>query len=148
MSNIPQRAPHTNALLELLATTSHPVGRGEKPADGGWQGAGESAPFVAYLVLHPIPGGNLDGPLGAPDDDMTGVWQVTAVGAIPEQAEWAADQARDALLTTVPDVDGRAVTRIQVDVLSGVFRDTTVEPSVWISTDRYRIQSTPEPSGS
>lgn len=143
MTSIPEIRSHSTGLEQVLAATGVPVGRGDRPAETGWQGAPGQSVFVAYLELHPIPGGFLDGPLGCPDDDLDGIWQVTAVGGNQEQCELAADLARTALLTQIPTVVDRAVCRVSIDLLSGARRDDTVTPPVWISTDRFRFSTTP-----
>lgn len=140
---IPQLAPHSTALVTELEVTGLPVGRGQKPDGAGWQGSAGQSTFVAYLVLHAIPGGTLDGSLAEPDDDLAGIWQVTAVGATAEQCELAADAARTRLLTVAPTIAGRFVMRLYVEALSGVRPDTTVVPTVFISTDQFRLATTP-----
>jgi hypothetical protein len=40
-------------------------------------------------------------------------------------------------------VSGRAVCIVRVDALNGCRRDDTVEPVVFITTDRFRVTTTP-----
>lgn len=143
--HLPELAPHSDGLLDVLDSTGIAVGDGKKPDGAGWQAAPGASTFVPYLILHPIPGGRLDGPLGAPDDDLVAVWQVTAVGADRSQCERVADRARTALLTQTITVPGRFVGRCSIDVLSGARRDDSDITEVWIATDRFRLATTPNP---
>lgn len=139
----PARSPHTTALLRALdSRTGILVGDGRKPDGGGWQGDPGTSEFVRYLVLHPLPGGEFDGPLGDPNADSSLPWQVTAVGASRAQCEDAADAARAALLgepITVPDRGG---SRVRVDTPGGARPEDPQRPTVWISTERYRFDTT------
>ena len=140
--NVPAIDTHSDALCDVLQATALLARRGQKPEGGGWQGAAGQSAFKAYLILHTLPG-MLDGPVADANADLDGVWQVTAVGATQEQCEKAADLARTALLTQTITIASRAVDRISVDQLNGTRRDDTVQPPVWISTDRFRLATTP-----
>lgn len=134
------RSPHTAALLDALTDRQLlPVGDGEAPDDGGWQGAPGQSDFVAYLVLHMLTGGSTDGSLGDPQCDAAIAFQVTAVGYTREQCEDAAGSARDALYESPIDVDGRGAEHVRDDGWGGARRDDTVDPSLFISTERYRF---------
>lgn len=135
-------------VIAAVEATDVLVGDGEQPAGSGWQGAPGASEFVPYVSVHPVPGGGLDGPLGAPHTDADVVVQLTCVGASRAQCELVADRARTATVGTHPVFDGAAVTLISIDTLAGARRDDTVEPAVWISTDRIRVHVTPDLSGS
>lgn len=133
----------TDAIIAALAAAPCDVGDGEKPTGAGWQGVPDQSQFAPYLVLHPVSGGTTDGTLAASDDDAASLYQLTAVGATREQAEWAADEGRDVMLGVAITVSGRSVAQVRVDMLGGARRDDTVQPSVWMAVDRYRVVSTP-----
>lgn len=136
---------HTEAIKTTLAANSAsiPVGRGEAPAGGGWAGVEGKSAFTAYFVLHPI-NASFDGPVADSQADLEGVWQVTAVGANQQQCEQAADVARTTLRRNVISITGRTVSLVQCEP-NGARPDHTIKPVVWISTDRYRITTTPSP---
>lgn len=141
--SIAERSPHTTAILAVLQSTGIPADAGTVPDGAGWQGAPGTSDFHAYLVLHSIPGGNVDGSLAYPDDDSDWVWQVTAVGDTHALCEVAGDIARTALLTTLLDVEGRGTRRVTIDTPDGARRDETVKPPVFMSGERYRVATTP-----
>lgn len=143
MTSIVRTGDVTAAMLATLSEVLDRVGDGQTPDSAGWQGAPGGSAFNGYVVLHSIPGGSLDGSIAEPDDDATTLYQVTAVGATREQCEWHADNARQALVGQDLEIDGRKTVRISVDVLTGARRDETVMPVVWISTDRFRVVTTP-----
>lgn len=135
-------------VIAQVAGTGVLVDDGKQPDGSGWQGASGASDFIPYVVVHPVPGGGLDGSLGDPHADAEVVVQLTCVGASRAQCELVADRARTATVGTHPVLDGAAVTLISIDTLAGARRDDTVEPAVWISTDRIRVHVTPDPSGS
>jgi L-alanine-DL-glutamate epimerase-like enolase superfamily enzyme len=140
----------TDALLDLLRDADIVTGDGDKAAgagSAGWQGTRTQSAFVPYVVLYPIEGGRTYGPL-SDNTDADSLYQVTGVGSTRRQAELVADAARAALDGSHPDIDGRSVMLVTVDMLGGARRDDTVQPAVWITTDRFRVMSTPAPSGS
>jgi hypothetical protein len=142
--HIPERHPHTKAILDVLGSTGLAFGAGKKPDGTGWQDDPGLSVFVPYGVLHPLSGA-LDGPLGCPDDDLSAVWQVTAVGADQQQCEQVADRARVALLTLPITVPGRFVGRMSIDVLVGAVRDDSDITEEWISRDQFRLTTAPSP---
>jgi hypothetical protein len=134
----------TDALIAELEAADLAVGDGEQPTGSGWQGAAGLSSFVPYAVVHALAGGNTDGPISAPDDDADSLYQITGVGATREQAEAVGDVARVALCAPgALTVTGRSVCIVRVDVLNGCRRDDTVEPVVFITTDRFRVTTTP-----
>lgn len=149
MSNtVPARAPHTAGLVTWLqAQTGKQVGRGEQPAGTGWQGAPGQSEFVPYYVLHPIPGGQLDGPMGDPHADSELIWQVNSQAATQAQAETMADAARAALLSSAAHdgvvVDGRAVTAVTSEIPAGAARQDPDQPATWWSFEQFRLTTTP-----
>lgn len=143
----PARAPHTTGLVAYLtAETALPVGDGKAPADGGWEGQPGISPFVAYLVVHSIPGGAIDGTLGEPHLDLDGIWQVNAHGGDRLSCEIAQDLARAQLLTSPPPaitVAGRTIKWVTCDVPAGTARQDPDQPAIWSSFERYRFATAP-----
>lgn len=134
----------TDAVIAALITDDLEVGDGEQPAGSGWQGAVGLSSFVPYAVVHSLAGGRAGGSLSAPFDDADSLYQITCVGATREQAEAVGDRARAALVAPgAVTLSGRSVCIVSIDVLNGCRRDDTVEPVVFITTDRFRIITTP-----
>ncbi len=146
-NTIPARAPHTQALESFLASqTGQLVGDGEKPSGGGWQGAPGQSQFVQYYVVHSIPGGAFDGPLGDPHADSDLIWQVDSYAATQINAEIGGDVARRLLLVKgLPalSIADRAVRWITEDIPGGGARQDPDQPSTFRQLCRYRIATTP-----
>lgn len=142
----------TDAILALARTSDIPIGDGEKSrgaADAGWQGAPGQSSFAGYAVLHNVEGGRTYGPITDPNDDADMLYQITGVGSTRAQAEQVADDLRETLEMQYPQIaDARDVMLITVDFLGGARRDDTVQPPVWITTDRFRVMTTPGNAGS
>lgn len=142
----------TDAILALARSTDIAVGDGvkERGAEAaGWQGVPGQSSFVGYAVLHSIEGGRTYGPIAEPNNDADQLYQVTGVGSTRQQAEQVADDLREALEGQYPQIaDAREVMLITVDFLGGARRDDTVSPAVWITTDRFRVMTTPATTGS
>lgn len=146
-NTVPVRSPQTDALIDWLVTdTELLVGDGKKPDGGGWQGAAGQSAFVPYLVLHPFPGGNLDGTLGDPWADADFLWQLNAHGANRAQCEQTQDRARTSLLTGPYSqivIAGRSIKWIRCEIPAGAARQDPDQPAVWWSFEQYRIGTTP-----
>lgn len=144
---VPLRAPQTEALISYLhAVTQILIGYGEAPEGVGWQGAPGVSEFQGYGVVHPIPGGDLDGDLARPSSDGDLIWQVNAINATQAAADTVADRFAAALLGPLPaglHVAGRGVMWVRADVPHGAARRDTDQPSLWWSHGRYRIGTTP-----
>ena len=102
-----------------------------------------------YLVVQPSPGGRLDGPLGAPDDDLDFVVLVKTVterhptdGQGRAQCQHAADQARAVILGGVTVTD-RRTQHPRLDVPGGVMVDRGVQPLRFYAVDRFVIPTSP-----
>lgn len=148
MTSLPLRAPQTTSLIGYLAaTTELPVGYGEAPDGVGWQGAAGVSDYQGYGVVHPLPGGQLDGNLGQPSVDGDLVWQVNAFGGTQEHADTIADLFATALLGPLPAatllVADRALMWIRADPPHGAARQDADQPSTWWSPGIYRIGTTP-----
>lgn len=146
MTQIVARATQTAALIEWLALQSdYPIGFGEAPDDVGWQGAPGASQFQGYGVVHPIPGGALDGPLCSPSADADLVWQVNGIGATQAHADTVMDTFSGLLLGPLPplQIAGRALLWVRSDVFHGAARQDPDQPAIWWSFGRYRIATTP-----
>lgn len=141
--SLPVLRTHTDAILGHLETqTSLPVGDAVAPDD-----IEDASGFIPHLVLYPIVGGHLDGTVANPDEDAALRFQVTAIGETREQAEWAADRARAALLSTALTVTDRRVTRVYNEFTGGTTRDDETREdagmSLFYAVDRYVVLTTP-----
>ncbi|WP_424217000.1 hypothetical protein ACN20G_33440 (plasmid) [Streptomyces sp. BI20] len=88
------RAPVTAAIRDLLAAgVGRPVGVGVLPTGTD----GRPAP-LPYLVLYPLGGTTEGAPLTDRGEDASWEYQVTIVAGRTDQAEWAADRTRAAVL--------------------------------------------------
>jgi len=133
----------TTAVVATLEAASEAgawlVGDGQKPHGAGWQGERGASVFRPYAIVWPIPGGTLDGSLGAPDTDAETLYQVTSVGATRQQAEVVGDRVREALVAAELDIDGRGLIRVRCEELGGATVDRSVEPPVFMVPDRFAV---------
>jgi len=133
----------TDAVVYNLDAAELVVGDGEKPDAGGWQGSPGSSTFVGYVVVHPIPGGTTDGTLEAPEERAEALYQLSAVGATRQQAEFIADRTREVMLQWPLVIAGRVVDLVSTDTLGGAVRDDAGQPPLYQVADRYRITTEP-----
>lgn len=128
---IPTGRTHTAAVVATLEAVGLTVGDGS--------GKGLTAPYaVVYADL-----GGLDGPMGDRYADLDQTVFVHGVGTGPEQAQWVADKARVALLTTAITVTGRSVMCVEHVTSVPVQRDDDVTPPLYYSVDEYLLSTTP-----
>ncbi len=132
----------TAAVQTVLTNAGLLVGAGEAPTGSGWQGDPSASAFKPYVALYPM-GGRLDGSIDYGAEDVDAMFQLTCVGSTQEQAEWCADTARVALLSTNPTVDGRFIGLVSVDSLGTAVRDDHVQPPVWFIADRFAVMTSP-----
>lgn len=117
-----------DALIARLETeTARPIGDAEAPAD-----TTEPYAFVSPLIDEPS-----EGPLNDPTQVVDDAFQVTCVGESRRQAQWMQQKVRAALLGWIPTVAGVGTFPVQLLSGSGVTQDSSVEPPVFISTDRF-----------
>lgn len=134
---------HSNAIKTKLAATTVLVGDAIKPAAGGFVGLPGESLFTPYMVLYPL-APSFGGTIAAASDDAEIEYQVTCVGETREQAEWVADQAIAALVEQTVTITGRSVMRLRLtDAGGGVRRDDDVLPSVFYTTPRFALYTTP-----
>lgn len=139
---------HTDAVVAALRDAGLTVFDAGPPLSSdegwGWKGAPGQSDFAPYTIVYPLEGGIYGGTLGDPDDDASLIWQVTCVGGTRQQCEWVVDQTMRALVGPTLEVEGRWVSRVWADMAGGgVRRDDTVQPPVFISTPRFRVESSP-----
>lgn len=132
----------TAAIIAALTSANLTVGRGEKPAAGGWQGDPCGTNFAPYVVVYSLDG-DLDGAIDYGAEDGVVRYQLSSIGATAEQAEWAADTARIALLGTTPSVTGRRIGLITFDDIGGTVRDDKQQPPLWQVAERFTVMTTP-----
>ena len=108
---------------------------------------GESSGTVnpPHVVVWASSGFALPTDLGHVIGDIELSFQLTAIGATPEQAQWAADKARVAVnRVIVSDIDGDAFWPIWAEQASQpVRRDDQVQPPMFVATSRWVLRSTP-----
>lgn len=133
----PSAYDHVIALRDHLVAqlgAEIPVGIGVAPVD--------QAP--PYLALYPDPGDASFSTLGGERNNITLHVMVHAVGAGSEQAIWAGDKARAALLDHPLTVAGRHMRRISQELSPPPLnRDDAVEPPVYLQVTEYIIRSEP-----
>lgn len=126
--------PHALAVIAALEADGLTVGDHIAP--------GDSDP--PYHVLYMLPGGELDGPMTAPEADADFRFQITTVGRLPDEARWHADRAAAALESEPVTVAGRFVCRIRpIEASNGVRRDDDVTPPLFYVVARYGARSFP-----
>jgi hypothetical protein len=134
----------TDAIISRLTGASFVVGDGEAPAAGGWSGSVGQSTFVGYVDVHPLPGGDVDGTLAAPNADAAPDYQLISVGATRAQAEFIGDEVREVMIASPLSLPtGRTNVLLRIEMLGGAMRDDTVQPAVWIVSDRYRVLTKP-----
>lgn len=136
---VPQLRPHADAVAAVLSATFNtitppvPLGVGRKPDD---------TTADRWAVLYPL-AAEFDGPIADDAADLTYNFQVTAVGETVEKAEWVADLARTALLTTDLTVSGRHCDPTSPTGGSGVQRDDDINPPLYYRADTYTTYTSP-----
>lgn len=138
--SIPSLRLHIDAVLALLESSGVYVGDAQAPDGYGWAGTPGQSTFTPHMIAYPL-SGSLDGTLGAPNEDGSIVVQVTCVGETREQCTWVVDQAVAALVGA--DLGHRSTQLITLEDFSGVVRDDTVQPPVFMAAPRFRVWTTP-----
>jgi hypothetical protein len=133
----------TESIISVLTTAGLRVGDGEKPDASGWAGTAGQSNFRGYVVVHPVGGFDIDGPIDQPSDDVWPLAQVTAYGATRAQCEEIADDARAAMLSGVFVVAGRSLGRWLIDLVGVVTRTDDIQPPIYMAPDRYTVFTTP-----
>lgn len=137
----------TDIVLSVMATaTQLPVGDGEKPVAGGWQGQPNTtgSNFIPYNVLQASSATTSMGSFGHPQC----IWQlpyfVYSFGVRRNQCEAIADRARDSLSTMTHQNYSLGshpwtVMQIRVDSIGGVTRYDQFDPPYWGQVDTLTV---------
>lgn len=146
---VPQTRTVTDAVIAALANAGLLVGDAEAPTAlsgdrTGWKGAPGQSSFRQYVVVYPLPGGTVDGPMDDSWADGSYVYQLSCVGGDRSQAEWVADKSRVAMKALIgATVSGRKVAHVILDQLGGAVPERDSAPTIWYTPDRYRVIVTP-----
>lgn len=116
-------------VTRLASQTGKNIGRVEAPSDK----------TLPYAVVYPVDDSAPPTSLGDTQEVTVHEFQVTSVGATPQQAEWMQTKVRTALLGWVPTVTGYSFGR--VDKIGGQpsQRDDGVQPAQFFATDDYTV---------
>jgi len=140
----------TTAVVDAIADADLVVGLANAPLDGGWQGAPnkDGSNFVPYSVVTPNTATNAQGPFGDPQADRQIPYSIASFGVLPEQAEWMADEARDAVeamkkTTVVLGDRSYKVQQVRADVVGGLQRVDSTDPPYWGQVDVVTLWLTP-----
>lgn len=127
----------TDDVIAILTAGGLTVGDAQAPANVP-AGAG-------YVVVYPLAGGTVNGPLANPSDDADVPYQLNSLGTSRRQAEGIADRARTLMLSATNwSLPGRVVSCVDIEMLGGVRRDDdTAAPAKFYTTDQYVITTTP-----
>lgn len=134
----------TAALLDLLETTTLPIGDHTAP---------EEVAGKPWATLYSITGGNLSQDnLAAVEDGTDLIYQVTSVGRRRDQAEWMADLIRakvvartaTAFVTAWPSMTGLKVADRQMwGGVGGVEQSGEAPHQLWSVAERFLIRVVP-----
>lgn len=132
--SIPEAEPHVRAVVAKL--------KAEVPASLGVAlGVGPAA-NPPYLAVYPDPGDVEDAFLCGDRSKLTIHFMLHAVGAGPEQAAWALDKARAAMLGDPPTVSGRRIHRMSQTLGAvPITRDESTQPPLYIALAEFRLVS-------
>jgi len=131
---------HTDAVIAKLQGAGLTVG------DAIGKTAAGADLTKPHAIVFPGPG-ELMGTIDDPESYGEMTWRVIYVGTGREQAEFARDKGRAALLAGF-EVEGFAIVRVKVDPVGSVDRDDSVKPSVYFCSEGYRAFTTPDNGGS
>jgi hypothetical protein len=140
----------TTAVVDAIAMTGKPVGLANAPVAGGWDGQPnmDGSNFTPYAVVTPNTATNAQGPMSDPQADRQIPYSIASFGVMPEQAEWMADEARNAvesLKKTTLTLGDRSykVQQVRADVVGGLMRVDSTEPPYWGQVDVVTLWLTP-----
>lgn len=145
MSTIPSydTTEHTEAILDLLRSQlNHPVGDAQAPVTEGERTARDFPYCVVYE--YDVFDFNMSGPfLTDSQGDKHLMYEIVSVGLNARQCREMKKAVRDVMLAMELYVPGFVIQDVQLDLMGRTLRDTDIRPPVFVSTDRYRIMSTP-----
>lgn len=134
---------HTDAVVALIdAATSVPVGDMVAPSS------------YPHITVFAFDGGEIDGTLGTPDDDLDMPFQVTCASHDRRQCQFLQNLVRQTLLAQTLTVTGRGLFRVRLESPAGVRVDETLGESfgtsgtaeggrVFYSTDVFNVHTVP-----
>lgn len=129
--SIAESQPHTAALMTKLRTDL-PIAIGLALGVGPVQTGGP------YVAVYPSSGVADDLYLCGDRSKFEMRVFVHCIGDGPDQAQWVFDQVRNSLLGTPPPVTGRSSYRMYQETgTPSVYRDTTVQPPVYIQAGSF-----------
>ncbi len=134
-----EQDPHALAVVASLEAGGLTVGDGEAPRTG-------NPPKIVApcVVVHMVPGGQVDGTAGDPDGWADARFQLTAVGRMAAEARHVADRAGQALDTNGITVPGRKIRRLRpVGPWGPTVRDNDVTPPLFYATRTYGMFTFP-----
>jgi hypothetical protein len=126
---------HTDAAVLAIETlvaeqaSNVIVGRGKRPAGGGFTTEPGSGTFIPYVVIYPFPG-SPDGSVAEPVEYLDYRAQATCVAASQEGAEAVADLVKSAWVNAALPVSGRFCYPGQMNVDNPVTRDDAEAPPI------------------
>lgn len=128
-----------NDMLESSLAGKVLVGDGIAPLEGGWsEGQPGEGEFRTYITINAGPArANNKSPLGMSNDSWLVDYSVRAVGGNRQQADWAADRFREALVvfpSNYGDPNWRVIKR-QFVALGAAARNDQVDPPYWELVD-------------
>jgi len=142
----------TDAIIDQIdSLLGKPVGDGQAPIEGGWQGEPNQAgtDFVPYVVLTPGVGNNQSpaGPLSDTSADWILSYSLSGFGVSRQQCEWVADRARDALKPlrhTVHQLGPTAsynhtIQKISTAAIGSIQRVDATNPPYWGQVDQLTV---------
>ena len=138
MTEIGQNA-HALAIVAALEADGLVVGDVAAPRQG-------NPPKIVApcVVVHMVPGGEIDGTAGDPDEWADARFQLTAVGKVAAEARWYADRAAAALAANGVTVAGRSIRRLRpIEPWGRVERDQDLTPPLFYSTRTYGLFTFP-----
>jgi len=142
----------TDLLIDTLdGAVGKPIGDGQAPVAGGWQGEPNQAGtnFTPYLVLTAGVGNNQSpaGPLSDTSADWLLSYNLSAFGISRQQCEWIADRGRDSLgvlKNTVQQLGPSAsfdhtIQKISTAAIGSIQRVDVTNPPYWGQVDQLTV---------
>lgn len=132
---------HVAAIIDTLEDAGLTVGDHkrphsipEDPSDASW---------APYVIVYLQPGGTVNGPASAPEEDFDARFSIVSVGRVAGEAIDTGDTAYTAI-TAGFTVAGRSIQRVRPTDPNGyVTRDDGVTPPLFSHSRRYGFHSFP-----
>lgn len=125
-----------SVVTAIETQSSKPVGNHRVP------GSVQDTPAAPFAIVYHVGGEREDTAYGFAHDMAWVTVQVTSVGETAKQANWMADQARDAILGKTGGSYNQALSPAGLNVCGRSLEDiavTTFEEGVWQTTERFRL---------